>query len=85
MDKYNLSLYQKQIEDWRERVGRTYETELPGSGARELVLPKIGVLRMGPIAFELSRLVSAIEAQKRVISDLETFVKRSLVSAEKAK
>jgi hypothetical protein len=76
--------YQRQIEEWRTRVGNTYASELPNSGAREMVLPKTGVLGRGPIAFELSRLVNAIEEQRKVIGDLEKYVRRSLSFADES-
>ena len=78
----HLLQYQRQIEDWRTRVGNTYAAELPNSGAREEVIPKTGVLGQGPIAFELSRLVNAIENQRQIIRDLEKYVQRSLVASD---
>ncbi len=74
----NFPRYQTTIEEWRTRLGNTYDAELPNSGARSLGLPHTGTLGIGPIGFELSRLVKSIEGQRQVIQNLETYVRRSL-------
>src|SRR5262249_47588268 len=79
----NFPRHQQRIEEWRHRVGTTYDTELPDSGARLLALPKRGAVGLGPVGYELTRLSQAVEGQKAVIQDLEKYVKRSLTASQK--
>ena len=73
----HLADYQLRIEQWRTRVGNFCDQELPGSGARTLALPKDGQLGVGPIGFELTRLVSALNGLKEIIHSIESYVSRS--------
>jgi len=73
----HLAEYQLRIEQWRERVGNFCDRELPRSGARTLALPKTGLLRVGPIGFELSRLEAALGGLREVIQNIESYVRRS--------
>jgi hypothetical protein len=73
----HLKDYQVRIEEWRTRVGNFCDRELCGSGARTLALPKDGQLGVGPIGFELSRLISALNGLKEIVRNIESYVNRS--------
>jgi hypothetical protein len=67
----------ERYETWRAEAGDFLEQMLPGSGARELVLPTEGVIGQGPLRYEYSRITTSIAGMTELIKNVRNYILQS--------